>query len=133
MNDGNISGEYFEQKWTLNNIKKDSIWFYFKLQVVVDMTNDDGLDLDLLTWKTILLRSFKKFYGLVGESIQFDLLQKIDNKTVIIRCYKEDKDVVTNSLVSSQTTLDNNVECYIRILNKSQYLVGVTGPSRDFI
>lgn len=51
---------------------------------------DNNIDIDMITWKSIILLSLNKLYGLIGESSPFDLLTKIDSKTILIRIHKDD-------------------------------------------
>lgn len=56
--------------------------------------------------------------------MEFDLLHRVSDDVVLLRCHTEDKNTFTNALTSSLVSVDN-VQYSMLILSKSAYLNGV--------
>ena len=89
----------------------------------------------------LILQALNTFQGIVGQAIEFDVLETDDDdNTCIVRVPTGDKDNFYDSLVASMLTIESSsvnirddkkqLNGSVRILRRSQYLVGVTGPSR---
>lgn len=94
-----------------------------------DKFND--LNIDWITWKSIVLGSLGKLYGLVGEASHFDILQLQETKPaikLIIRIQPEDKDKFINSFMAFTFKLskfiggDYDVNCYVRVNKNNDHL-----------
>lgn len=94
-----------------------------------DKFND--LNIDWITWKSIVLGSLGKLYGLVGEASHFDIFQLQETKPaikLIIRIQPEDKDKFINSFMAFTFKLskfiggDYDVNCYVRVNKNNDHL-----------
>lgn len=94
-----------------------------------DKFND--LNIDWITWKSIILSSLGKLYGLIGEASHFDILQLQEARPsvkLIIRIQHEDKDKFINSFMAFTFKLskfiggDYDVNCYIRVNKNNDHL-----------
>ncbi|CUM46112.1 unnamed protein product [Debaryomyces fabryi] len=94
-----------------------------------DKFND--LSIDWITWKSIILSSLGKLYGLIGEASHFDILQLQETRPamkLIIRIQHEDKDKFISSLMAFTFKLskfiggDYDVNCYIRVNKNNDHL-----------
>ncbi|KAK6873469.1 MAG: hypothetical protein M5E90_04685 [Asgard group archaeon] len=87
---------------------------------------NNNIDIDMITWKSIILLSLNKLYGLIGESSPFDLLTKIDSKTILIRIHKDDFFKFNNSLMSWTFNLNMyypiDVGCYVKVINLGEFV-----------
>lgn len=86
--------------------------------------------IDKVIWKTIILTSLNKLYGLIGESSHFDILQN-QNKSAIIRLQQPDKEKFVNSIMAHtfqmnkySQNIESDVNCGIRI-NKCDNFLGL--------
>ncbi|AOA60469.1 GQ67_01513T0 [Komagataella phaffii] len=107
--------------WKLN-LSHD--WFYFRLQI--PQTN---ATVDLITWKLLVSHALN-LYGLLGQSLHFDILHN-ERNTCIIRCYETDRQTFTTAITTitwelKEAGLEGEGYCCLRILNSSKYLLGVT-------
>lgn len=79
----------------------------------------------MITWKSIILSSLNKLYGIIGESSPFDLLTIIDGKTILIRVHKDDFPKFNNSLMSWTFNLNRyypiDIGCYVRVINRGEF------------
>jgi ribonuclease P/MRP protein subunit POP8 len=88
----------------------------------------DAIVIDKLSWKSIILTSLGKLYGLVGEASHFDVIQA-ENMTSIIRLHSQDQVRFGNSLMAHTFLLNKycqlgaDVNCRVRI-NKCDRFLG---------
>lgn len=92
--------------------------------------------IDKVVWKTIILASLGKLYGLVGEASHFDVLQN-RGLLAIIRIQLNDKDKFMSSLMSytfnlvkySSDMMNEDVNAYIKV-NKCHNFLGLVYDPR---
>lgn len=91
----------------------------------------EKLNIDLLTWRTLITNALADMYGIVGEARHFDILakqQKTPALDAVIRVMPEDKDVFITSLASYNFSLSDHlgqeydVTASITVKNSSPYL-----------
>lgn len=113
-------------------------WEYLHLSVACDPSLQqtrpqlyDQLNIDLLTWRTLISNALAELYGIVGEARHFDILakqQKPPALDAVIRIAPEDKDVFVTSLASYNFDLSGHlgreydVTASIKVKNSSPYL-----------
>ncbi|CDK29026.1 unnamed protein product [Kuraishia capsulata CBS 1993] len=116
--------------WSLS--LKNPEWFYYALQLTTLEPQDD-LHIDSITWKMLIGAALTKMHGILGESANFDILQVYD-ESCIIRTSTSERQIMESSLVAYRGNLKSfrlrDVMFTIRVVERSQYLVGVAGPSR---
>ncbi|RCK63476.1 hypothetical protein Cantr_09756 [Candida viswanathii] len=114
---------------------KHNDWCYMKLQIFPDPSihQDESklleyanVAIDMITWKSIILLSLNKLYGLIGEASPFDLLAVIDPKTILIRMHKQDFPKFNNSLMSWTFNLNQyypvDVACYVKVISLGEFV-----------
>lgn len=93
-----------------------------------DIEQVDAIVIDKLSWKSIILTSLGKLYGLVGEASHFDVLQA-ENRSSIIRLQSQDEVQFGNSLMAhtfllnKYCQLEADINCRVRI-NKCDRFLG---------
>lgn len=83
------------------------------------------LQIDKLTWITIISNSLKKLYGLVGEALFYEI-ESLDNngKQCTIKILKEDEKMFINSFFTYKFIFNKiyggniDSESYVKYLNK---------------
>ncbi|CAL1181864.1 unnamed protein product [Candida parapsilosis] len=106
----------------------DKVWLYINLEITPDpiILQDETkskeyeqIDIDLITWRTLITTSLGKMYGLIGESLPFDIPAKLSSKSIILKIQTQDKEKFSNSSLSYTFNLnkytDLDANCYIKI------------------
>lgn len=90
-----------------------------------------NINIDLLTWRTLINSALADLYGIVGEARHYDILakqQKPPALDAVIRIMPEDKDVFLTSLASYNLSLrdhlglEYDVTASITVKKSSPYL-----------
>lgn len=126
---------------SLDNIikLKQTQWYYLHIQIVPEplvfqieelKKEFESVEVDRITWKTLVASALKKLFGIVGESLHFDVLHNTGKKC-IIRIYLEDKEMFINSFNSYSMQLNDHfghsldtaeVECSLRVIKDSVFI-----------
>ncbi|KAI5962249.1 uncharacterized protein KGF55_003325 [Candida pseudojiufengensis] len=122
---------------------KEKTWCYFKLiihpdPIIFEESNNskhllaryDAIEIDVVTWRTLIIKSLSKLYGLIGEASPFEIIKTENqslNKTMILKIQLQDKDKFNNSLMSYTFNLneyynDLDLNCNIRIVKTENYI-----------
>lgn len=82
-----------------------------------------SLELDKLTWITLITNAVGKLYGLVGESLFYEIIQLSDNgKKCNVKIMKEDEKVFKNSFFTYKFKFNAiyggnlDCECYLNVI-----------------
>ncbi|KAI5954474.1 hypothetical protein KGF54_002249 [Candida jiufengensis] len=126
-------------------VKETNPWCYLDIAIQPDPiihadTNEskqllstyETIEMDLITWNTLILTSLNKLYGLIGESSPFEIIKHNNNplqKQIILKIQVEDQSKFNNSLMSYTFNLskyfnDLNLNCNFKI-NKIENYVGL--------
>ncbi|KAI5949739.1 hypothetical protein KGF57_004562 [Candida theae] len=110
-------------------------WLYLRLEIFPDpkIQHDEAklkqyekVDIDLITWKTLIMSSLNKVYGLIGESSPFDIPVKLSTKSTILKIQIQDEEKFSNSFLSYAFDLskytDVDVDCCIKIAKKARHV-----------
>ncbi|KHC67851.1 hypothetical protein MGE_01222 [Candida albicans P75010] len=120
-------------------LTNNNTWYYMNIEIVPqpDITFTDNntrleefnkIKIDPSIWKSLIMKSMNKLYGLIGESIPFEILsQSTDEKnSIIIKIYKQDFERFSNGLFSFTFSLMDyygiDINCYIKIEKSGQFL-----------
>lgn len=91
----------------------------------------EQVDVDLITWRTIIMTSLNRMYGMIGESSPFDIPVKPSLKSIVLKIQTEDEEKFNNSFLSYTFNLnkytDMDVNAYIKILKKGHHVGLVVG------
>ncbi|KAK6203151.1 uncharacterized protein RJT21DRAFT_25123 [Scheffersomyces amazonensis] len=102
------------------------------------MKEFNRITIDLIVWKTIIQTALGRMYGLIGESLQFDLIMSHDHQ-VVLRVYKLDIDKFITSLmgyvinIGKYYDLENQRElhCGLQVIRYGDYLGLVVNHNID--
>ncbi|ODV63713.1 ribonuclease P ASCRUDRAFT_98221 [Ascoidea rubescens DSM 1968] len=92
-------------------------WWYLTIQLIISPKhrNNEVLQkkiletMDYISWRTLISKILKKFFGIMGESTPIDYLKVINSPNsylLFIRIHKDDKLLFLNSIMSSTFELD---------------------------
>ncbi|KAK6463981.1 hypothetical protein DFJ63DRAFT_317333 [Scheffersomyces coipomensis] len=118
---------------------KDHDWHYILLELTPD-PNSSQLKtitdtIDKITWKSKILAGLSRSYGLLGESLHFDILMS-ELTTAVIRIDKLDTERFINALFGyvfkiqlsynesngEADVKSEEFDCYLRVVNHGDYL-----------
>ncbi|QFZ27282.1 putative mitochondrial zinc maintenance protein [Clavispora lusitaniae] len=114
-------------------------WHYFLLSITPDprlQKADDGLyealDVDLLTWRSLIQHCLFALYGIVGEARHFDILMRQSSSPAldcIVRIQQEDEEMFLKCFANYSFALNNyfgqkydGVNARICVKNHSAFL-----------
>ncbi|KAK9373235.1 uncharacterized protein V1513DRAFT_486323 [Lipomyces chichibuensis] len=123
---------------------KATEWSYLKLEIIL-IPSSAGFalpeTLDLITLYTLLQSALKRYLGIIGSSLHFDILH-VDNLTVFLRVPSTDFSpfwaamsgyYVDANATSGFKIVDGCSKVGITIAKTSKFLNGVTGPPRKWV
>ncbi|KAK9367119.1 hypothetical protein V1509DRAFT_627682 [Lipomyces kononenkoae] len=123
---------------------KATEWSYLKLQMyVIPSSPTIALPetIDLITIYTLLQSALKRYLGIVGSSLHFDILH-VDNLTVFLRVPSRDFSPfwaaisgfsIDTNAASEFKIVDGCNKVGITVAQTSKFLNGVTGPPRKWV
>ncbi|KAK9494728.1 hypothetical protein V1508DRAFT_411695 [Lipomyces doorenjongii] len=123
---------------------KATEWSYLKLEMyVIPSSAVVALPetIDLITFYTILQSALKRYLGIIGSSLHFDILH-VDNLTAFVRVPSSDFSpfwaamsgyYVDANATSGFKIVDGCSKVGITIAKTSKFLNGVTGPARKWV
>ncbi|KAK9238881.1 hypothetical protein V1525DRAFT_439368 [Lipomyces kononenkoae] len=129
---------------------KATEWSYLKLQIanvtygtLIPSSTTIALPetIDLITIYTLLQSALKRYLGIVGSSLHFDILH-VDNLTVFVRVPSRDFSpfwaamsgyYVDTNAASEFKIVDGCSKVGITIAKTSKFLNGITGPPRKWV
>lgn len=93
------------------------------------LTKQAPLKIDRITWHTLILRALKRQHGLIGQSLQFELIEietastdeKLydeDNVSIFVVIHKDDAMIFEGSILS-MGSVDLQDLCGFQVLEKS--------------
>lgn len=87
------------------------------------------MQIDAITWKTLVFSSMKALYGIVGEARHFDVLQRLKSAPrAIIRVHRDDADLFVASFMAYAFKLNRHLgdtyftEACIRVAKRAAFL-----------
>ncbi|KAK9334174.1 hypothetical protein V1520DRAFT_330496 [Lipomyces starkeyi] len=123
---------------------KSTEWSYLKLEMYVIPSSAVVTlpeTIDLITLYTLLQSALKRYLGIIGSSLHFDILH-VDNLTVFLRVPSSDFSpfwaamsgyYVDANATSGFKIVDGCSRVGITVAKTSKFLNGVTGPPRKWM
>ncbi|CAN3357292.1 hypothetical protein DICA3_F28062 [Diutina catenulata] len=116
-------------------------WYYLHLKVVpstaLDGKNVDNEEIDLISWKTLVMAAVSNMYGLVGSASHFDVLHR-QGLEAVIRIQPEDADKFSTALmghailfstyvssISARPNVEHEVPSAVEVVNRGPWLGAV--------
>lgn len=107
-----------------------SEWYYVAVSVTLPPESSRIIEnVDLISWKTIVLGALNQMYGAVGQLSPFDILHH-DGATAIVRCQVADAERMKTALLLHTVPVALLVGGAPDAFDHSEAPLAVTGSSR---